>query len=69
MDDFWISLLTAVGLVLVIEGAIYALFPDGAKRLAALAQDLPTETLRRGGLTAALVGAALVWLVRSQGGG
>lgn len=64
MSDFWISLLTAFGLVLVIEGAIYALFPDGAKRLAALAQSLPAESLRRGGLIAALAGAALVWLAR-----
>jgi uncharacterized protein YjeT (DUF2065 family) len=64
MDGFWIALLSAFGLVLVIEGAAYALFPDAAKRLAARAQSLPSESLRRGGLIAALVGAALVWLAR-----
>ncbi|MEQ8603279.1 MAG: DUF2065 domain-containing protein [Marivibrio sp.] len=64
MDDFWIALLSALGLVLVIEGLAYALFPDGAKRLAALAQSLPAESLRRGGLIAALVGAFIVWLAR-----
>jgi len=64
MDDFWIALLSALGLVLVIEGLAYALFPEGAKRLAALAQTLPAESLRRGGLIAALAGAFVVWLAR-----
>lgn len=64
MDDFWTAILTALGLVFVIEGMAYALFPEGAKRLAALAQALPAASLRRGGLLAAIAGALLVWLVR-----
>ncbi|MBP5857900.1 DUF2065 domain-containing protein [Marivibrio halodurans] len=64
MDDFWTAILTALGLVFVIEGMAYALFPEGAKRLAALAQSLPAGSLRRGGLIAAIAGALLVWLVR-----
>jgi uncharacterized protein YjeT (DUF2065 family) len=64
MYEFAIALLSALGLILVIEGLAYALFPDGAKRLAALAQSLPSDSLRRAGLIAALLGAAMVWLAR-----
>jgi hypothetical protein len=64
MDEFATALLTALGLVFVIEGLAYALFPEGAQRLAALAQSIPPSSLRRGGLIAAVTGAGLVWLVR-----
>ncbi len=64
MDDFGTALVTAIGLVLVIEGLVYALFPEGAKRLAAYASALPGGTLRRGGLIAAALGVGVVWLVR-----
>ncbi|MDH5513504.1 MAG: DUF2065 domain-containing protein, partial [Gammaproteobacteria bacterium] len=39
-------LLAALGLYLVIEGATLALFPDGVRRVMALAQQLPPSTLR-----------------------
>jgi uncharacterized protein YjeT (DUF2065 family) len=60
-----LDFLTAVGLVLVIEGALYALFPDGLKRFMALAQSLPATNLRLGGLAMAVVGVGVVWLVRT----
>ncbi len=60
MTDF----LTALGLVLVIEGAIYALFPDGMKRMMAVALALPAARLRAMGLAAAAIGILIVWLVR-----
>jgi len=60
MTDFW----TALALVLVIEGALYALFPDGMRRAAARALLVPPQALRLAGLTAACVGVALVWLIR-----
>jgi uncharacterized protein YjeT (DUF2065 family) len=55
---------TAVALVLVIEGALYALFPGAMKRLAGAMQALPEEWLRRVGLAAACLGVAAVWLIR-----
>ena len=58
------DLATAVALVLVIEGALYALFPEGMKRAAARALLVPPQAMRLAGLTAACVGVALVWLVR-----
>jgi uncharacterized protein YjeT (DUF2065 family) len=60
MRDLW----TALALVLVIEGTLYALFPDGMKRAAARALSVPPQTLRLAGLTAACAGVVLVWLVR-----
>ena len=58
------DLLTAIGLVLVIEGAIYALFPDQARRALSVMLAQPSSLLRTGGAVAVLVGFVLVWLVR-----
>lgn len=56
--------LTALALVLVIEGAAYALFPEGIKRAMAAMQQIPASTLRSFGLAAALTGVVIVWLIR-----
>ena len=58
---------TAVALVLVIEGILYALFPDGMKRLAARTVSVAPQVLRLTGLIAACVGVVLVWLIRRLG--
>jgi membrane protease subunit HflC len=58
------DLSTALALALAIEGMLYALFPDGMKRLAAHLPSVPASTLRAGGLLAACLGVAAVWLVR-----
>ena len=55
---------TALALVLVIEGILYAVFPDGMKRVAARSMQVPPQTLRIAGLAAACIGVALVWLLR-----
>jgi len=52
-------------LVLVIEGVIYALFPQGMQRMMAQALELPASALRIGGLIATLAGFAVVWFIRS----
>lgn len=54
----------ACGLVLVIEGLAYAAFPEHMRRMMRQALELPAGTLRMGGLLAAIVGVALVWLIR-----
>ena len=55
---------TSLALVLVIEGILYALFPDGMKRVATRTLAVPPQVLRMAGLGAACVGVMLVWLVR-----
>lgn len=58
------DLLVALGLVLVIEGGLYALFPARMQELMRAMQEIPPEFLRRAGLVAAVAGLGLVWLVR-----
>jgi uncharacterized protein YjeT (DUF2065 family) len=60
MRDF----LTALALILVIEGIVYALAPDAMKRLAVRATRTPAQQLRLGGLVAAFVGVIIVWALR-----
>ncbi len=60
MTDF----LVAVGLVLVIEGLLWALAPRLGLKLLAAAAQTPEQSLRIGGAVAIAVGVAVVWLVR-----
>jgi uncharacterized protein YjeT (DUF2065 family) len=60
MSDLW----TAIGLVLVIEGVVYALFPEGMKRMMAQLIGQPSSFIRFAGLAAALIGVVIVGLVR-----
>lgn len=54
----------ALGLVLVIEGAIYALAPEQAQRFMRRALEIAPRALRIGGLAAVAGGFLVVWLVR-----
>jgi uncharacterized protein YjeT (DUF2065 family) len=58
------DLLTALALILVIEGIVYALFPESMKRLALRTTRTPAQSLRIGGLVAAIFGVVLVWALR-----
>jgi uncharacterized protein YjeT (DUF2065 family) len=58
------DLLTALGLVLVIEGALYALFPDAMKKMTLQMLKVPAASLRSAGLFVAVIGFGVVWLVR-----
>ena len=62
------DLSTGLALVLVIEGILYALFPEGMKRVAARAMLVPPQILRASGLLGRLsrrghrlAVAALMW--------
>ena len=59
-----IDLLTALALVLVIEGMFMALFPHRLRQVLALLDEMSPDLLRLGGLTAAAVGVLFVWLLR-----
>ncbi len=62
--DMLTDLLTALALVLVIEGVVYSLFPDGMKRLMVQVLGLSASNLRAAGLVAATLGVGFVWLLR-----
>ena len=58
------DLVAAIGLIFAIEGIFFAAFPLGAKRAMAAVLDIPDGGLRIAGLAAAIIGVAIVWLVR-----
>jgi uncharacterized protein YjeT (DUF2065 family) len=58
------DLATGLALVLVVEGMLYALFPEGMKRMAAQMFALPPPVLRYAGLASAVLGVGIVWMLR-----
>ncbi|MCC2110717.1 MAG: DUF2065 domain-containing protein, partial [Hyphomicrobiales bacterium] len=53
-----------LGLVLAIEGALYAAAPSSLKRMMIIALETPDGTLRTAGVVALALGVGVVWLVR-----
>ncbi|MEM7068021.1 MAG: DUF2065 domain-containing protein [Pseudomonadota bacterium] len=60
MDD----LIVAIGLVLVLEGLVYAIFPGHMRRMVEEISKIPDSTMRSFGLAALCIGVFIVWLVR-----
>jgi uncharacterized protein YjeT (DUF2065 family) len=60
MSDF----LVALGLVFALEGLLFAAFPSLAKRAMATVLETPDAPLRIMGVSSALAGVVLIWLVR-----
>ena len=63
MSPFLLYILTALALVFVIEGLIYAVFPEAVRRMMALAVTMPASRLRMVGAVMAFTGFCLVWLL------
>jgi len=61
MTDFFV----AIGLAITLEGILYALFPDAMKRMMMQVLATPSNAVRGAGITAAIIGVALIWLIRS----
>ena len=59
------DLFTALALVLVIEGVLYALFPSKMRYLISKMAEVQDTSLRASGILAILVGVASVWVIRS----
>lgn len=58
------DLLTALGLAIAIEGALYTLFPSAMKAMMVKVIEQPLGHLRGAGLAAAVFGVAVVWMIR-----
>jgi uncharacterized protein YjeT (DUF2065 family) len=58
------DLATALALVLVVEGSLWALFPEAMKRAAERSLTLPSATLRVGGVAFVTLGVLAVWMIR-----
>ena len=61
----WIAL--GLGLVLVIEGLVFALAPSRLDEIVALMAALSREQRRTIGLVAVAVGVGLIWLAKALG--
>lgn len=62
MNDLW----TALGLLLVLEGVAYALFPGKMSEMMRQIPLIPVPVLRIMGITAVAIGWLVVWLVRNE---
>lgn len=58
------DLLTGLALAMVIEGILYAAFPQQAKAMMKYVLASPPSSLRAGGLFLLVVGVVIVWLIR-----
>jgi uncharacterized protein YjeT (DUF2065 family) len=56
--------IVAIGLVLALEGLLFAAFPGAAKQAMANVLETPDQILRAVGIASALIGIAVIWLVR-----
>lgn len=59
--------LLALGLVLIVEGLVYALAPSLVERLLEQLSALPVEARRTMGLAALAIGFLLVWIAKALG--
>ncbi|WP_322868129.1 DUF2065 domain-containing protein [Aquicoccus sp. G2-2] len=57
----------ALGLVLIVEGLVYALAPQIVEQLLEALGQMPEETRRLLGLVALAVGVLLVWIAKAMG--
>ena len=58
------DILVGIGLVLVIEGLLWAAFPWLAIKMLAAAVETPEQSLRAAGTIAIAFGVIIVWVVR-----
>ena len=59
-----LEILTAVGLLLFIEGLLYVLFPSGMKSMLNAMKDLSEQKLRVGGLIFAIIGFVIIAYIK-----
>ena len=60
------ELIIAIGLLLFIEGLLYALFPSKMKNMLKMIEKMPINQLRASGLTFAIIGFIIVWYLKGQ---
>lgn len=60
------ELITAFGLMLVIEGCLYALFPNHLKQMIAQVLAQKSDKIRIFGIALVLIGFFIIWLVRGH---
>ena len=59
------DLITAIGLILFIEGLVIALFPSKIKNMLKLIENIPENKLRGMGSFFLIVGFIIVWYIKN----
>lgn len=62
-----LDLFAALGLALVVEGILFAAFPDGMRRAMYEAAHSPSDRMRLVGILSAIAGLGMIWIVRQFG--
>ena len=62
MNEFII----AIGLVLLIEGILCAIFPNKIINMSKLIQNISPDTLRKFGFIFAIIGFIIIWYIKKQ---
>lgn len=60
----WTELISAIGLVFILEGIMPFINPDGLRRVFVLAAQLDNATLRFIGISSMLLGLIILYIVR-----
>ena len=58
------ELIIAFGLLLILEGLLYAMFPSHMKNMLNQIKELPASKLRSGGLVFAIIGFIIIWFIK-----
>ena len=56
-------ILGSLGLLLIIEGLLYAVFPNRMKSMIKKMLEMNNDTLKWGGLMSAILGFLMLWIV------
>ena len=59
------DLITAIGLLLFIEGLIVAMFPSRIKNMLKMIENIPNNKLRSTGILFLLIGFIIIWYIRT----
>ena len=59
------ELIIAIGLLLFIEGILYALFPSKMKNMIKKIELISDSQLRSGGLIFAVIGFVIIWYIKN----
>ena len=59
------ELIIAIGLLLFIEGILYALFPSKMKNMLKKMEVIKDSQLRTGGLIFAIIGFIIIWSIKN----
>ena len=59
------DLITAIGLLLFIEGLIVAMFPSRIKNMLNMIENIPNNKLRSTGILFLFIGFIIIWSIRT----